>query len=72
MLIPIIYFRQLGQIFKVAGPRDLGKLLPLWLFWGPFYLVLGALKDMYYFLKILCEFKMDDESTNLKEAEDLK
>jgi len=44
----------------------------LWLFGGIFYLLYGVAKDMYYYVKILCDYKLDDDQQVKMEAEDAK
>jgi hypothetical protein len=60
-LVPLIYVRVFLNVIKLAEPLDAIKLLIGWAIGGPLYLLYGVSIDMYYYFKILCDSKMDDE-----------
>jgi len=72
MLVPIIYIRVLINVVTLAGPFEAVKLLFAWIPGGLFYLLYGASKDMYHYVKILCDYKMDNDTLVLKQEEDQK
>jgi hypothetical protein len=70
-LIPLIYCRVTFYIAKLGGLHAL-HLLFGWLLGGPFYLVYGLCKDMYYFVAILSDYKLGVDEAELMEQEDIK
>lgn len=65
-LVPYIYFRLIINIVKVAETKNAIGLLFLWIPIGPFFLTYGVMKDMYFFFKILCDYKEDDDAFLIK------
>ena len=62
LLIPLIYVRIVQNIIKVATVLDaIGKVC-IWLFIGPFFLLFTLVIDLYYYCKILCDYKEDDDA----------
>jgi len=59
-LVPYIYLRQLMNVFKIAGFSGL-DLVIYWIVSGLFFLLYFAAQDMFQFVKILCDYKMDDD-----------
>ena len=68
-LVPFIYIKQSVNILKLAGPKGLHLVLA-WLFVGFWYLLSCAAEDMFYFCKILCDYKQDDDLQNKMIDED--
>jgi len=60
-LAPFIYVRVIYNIMRLAGVLNMLILIPLWLVIGLFYLLYGVFKDMFYFFKILCDYKDEDD-----------
>jgi len=71
-LVPIIYIRVTVNVISLAGAFDAVKLLCAWIPGGLFYLLYGVTIDMYFYFKILCDYKMDDDTLVLKKEEDKK
>ena len=46
--------------------------LLFWFFFGAAYLVFAVYKDCFYFVKILCDTKEEDEIVREREEEDYK
>ncbi|CDW71841.1 UNKNOWN [Stylonychia lemnae] len=72
MLVPLIYLRMIYNIVKLASVFNLIWLLSLWLLFGPIFLIQGVGKDMFYFMKTLCDYKDENDQNQEKEAEDFK
>jgi hypothetical protein len=69
-LVPYIYLRLIYNIAKVAEVKNAIGLILLWIPFGPFFLTYGVLKDMYFYFKILCDYKEDDDAFLIKQEED--
>lgn len=69
-LVPLIYLRTISNIAKVAEAKNAIWLILLWMPFGPLFLGYGVLKDMYFFFKILCDYKEDDDAFLIKLEED--
>lgn len=55
-LCPIVYFKIFLGLFFMAG---LLKFIPFSLFWlfaGPFILIAFVAKDLFFYIKILCDY----------------
>ena len=65
-LVPYIYLRLILNIAKVAEVKNAVWLISLWIPFGPFFLGYGVLKDMYFYFKILCDYKEDDDAFLIK------
>jgi hypothetical protein len=46
-------------------------VLIAWIVLGPFYMVYALSKDMFYYIKILCDSKEDDSAYEVRQAEDM-
>ena len=68
-LVPFIYIKQSINIIKLAGVRGIHLLLA-WLLVGFWYLLSCAAEDMFYYVKILCDYKQDDDLQNKMKTED--
>ena len=58
------------NIIKVATVFNAIAMITLWIIIGLFFLFFGVMKDMYYFMKILCDYKEDDDAVRQKADED--
>jgi len=65
-LVPFIYLRHIALIIKVAELKNAIWLEALWIPIGPFFLIYGVCKDIYFYFKILCDFKEDDDAFLIK------
>jgi len=72
LLVPFIFLRLIYNIFRVETFFYALLLVCLWLFFGLFYLLYNVGVDMYYFFKILCDYKEDDDAFYIKQEEDEK
>ena len=70
--MPFIFLRVLFSIITLAELVDALYLVVIWVTVGPFYLLWSVFEDIYYFLKILCDYKTEDDITVMKAAEDDK
>jgi hypothetical protein len=53
---PFIWFKVLFNITAMAEFVTFFPLFFMWIVIGPFYLAFSVCKDMFYFLKILCDY----------------
>ena len=61
VLCPVIYFKIMMSIFFMAG---LMKFIPFTLFWmfvGPFVLLFSVGKDLFFYIKILCDYQDEED-----------
>jgi hypothetical protein len=71
LLIPFIYLRLVFNILRVEYKLWYKLWIAfVWLFIGPFYLIFGLLKDMYYYLLLLCDYHEHDNDDAEQKAED--
>ena len=70
MLVPLIYLQIVYNILRVdiKSPHTAIFYSVLWLIGGPFYLIHGWCKDMYYYMKVLLEY--NEEVTSGATAEE--
>jgi hypothetical protein len=61
MLVPVIFFKIMINVIKLAEGFQKIQLLVFWLFGGIFYLIYGIFLDMYYFFRILKNYKIDED-----------
>lgn len=71
-LVPIIFFRVCYNIVKLASFFNMVLLLVLWSITGILFLLFGVCKDIFFYLKILCDYKVEDDLNEEKEEEDYK
>ena len=59
--MPIVFVKVYINVFSTEGIRGLKLLIP-WTFIGPFFLLFyGVFRDMFFFFKVLYDYKVDDE-----------
>mgnify|MGYP006907117115 CR=1 FL=1 len=68
----MIYLRNVLNIIKVASFQEIFYLVPAWLFVGLPYLMGIAVTDCGRLIKILCDYKVDDDDYTIKSREDAK
>lgn len=56
VLCPLIYFKIMGNIFKLSGCRYFFSNFLFWLFCGFFVLLYYVAKDLFFYFKILCDY----------------
>jgi hypothetical protein len=66
LLVPFIYIRLIYNVIKIADFKNAVGLLIIWIPLGLFFLSYGVVFDIYYFLKILCDYKEDDDAALIK------
>lgn len=71
VLGPFVFARTVFNILKAASIINAARLILIWIFTGPPFLVYCCLNDMYFFLKILCDYREDDDAREIKKEEDL-
>lgn len=70
LLVPYNYLRILFQTLKLSGFKDF-YLVIFWMLFGFFYLLFyGVTMDIYYFIKILRNYQLDDDLKTQMEDED--
>ena len=72
MLVPFIYIKVAFDIIRLATFFNMIWLTFMWLLFGLLYLLFGVFKDMFFFVKTLCDYKDEDDKTQEKELEDFK
>lgn len=71
-LVPYLYIKMFSNIVKLSNASLMLPLILLWSLFGFLYLFLMIFKDMFYFLKILCDYQEDEDKFKEKEEEDFK
>ena len=62
ILAPFIYIKITANIIKGASFFNAIYLISVWFFGGPFFLTYCLLNDMYFYSKILCDYREDDDA----------
>jgi uncharacterized membrane protein len=57
MLIPFIFVRVIYNLMRLASLLNFLRILFVWLIFGSMALVFFALKDTFYFIRILCDYQ---------------
>lgn len=71
LLIPLIYIKLVYSIMRVESNKlNAFFLVFVWLIIGPVYLVLGLIKDMYYYFKVLYDYHEHDGEDVVQVRED--
>ena len=70
LLVPIVFIRQTVNTLRLDTKNAL-KLIPMWLVCSPFFLSYCVMNDMYFFCKILCDYREDDNEREIKDQEDM-
>ena len=70
ILLPICYFKLSMSILKAPFVWNKVQLLLFWIPFGPWFLTYYLLNDMYFFSKILCDYRLEDEDGIAKREED--
>jgi len=71
-LCPIIYFKIMGNIFKLSGCKWFFSNFLFWTFCGFFVLLFYVAKDVFFYIKILCDYQDEEDQFREKEEEDFK
>lgn len=72
VLCPVIYFKVFVNILVLSGILKIVPLLFFWLFVGPFVLLYAICKDLFFYVKILCDYQDEEDQFKEKEEEDFK
>ena len=70
LLVPFIFLRIMVNILRAAKLFSAIGNIFVWVIIGPFFLLYCVLNDMYFFSKILCDYREDDDATAVKQEED--
>jgi hypothetical protein len=68
--VPLIFLKVIFDIIRYATFLEMIFLLFSWLIFGMVFLIFGVFKDMFFFIKILCDYKDEDDDNEEKEMED--
>lgn len=60
-LCPLIYFKIMGNIFKLSGCRHFFGNFFFWFFCGFFVLLFYVAKDLFFYIKILCDYQDEED-----------
>lgn len=71
-LCPCIYLKVFYQIFMLSGILMMLPLAGTWFFIGPFVLFYSVCKDLFFYIKILCDYQDEEDQFKEKEEEDFK
>lgn len=66
VLAPFIYLRLIINIIRTTTLGNAIILLTCWIFLGPFFLIFCVFNDMYFYSKILCDYREDDDAAEVK------
>lgn len=73
ILVPYIYLRNIIFIITEALNAFSGWVLLLgWILFGPLYLFYVVSLDMFLMVRILCDYKLDEDREELMISEDMK
>ena len=72
VLFPLIYFKVMITVGYLADWKRLIPLIVFWVVFGPFVCVFNLAKDLFFYLKILCDYQDEEEHFKEKEEEDFK
>ena len=72
LLFPLIYIKVAINVVYLASWLMLVPLLLFWLLVGPFVLIYSLSKDLFFYIKILCDYQDDEDQFKEKEEEDFK
>jgi CBS domain containing-hemolysin-like protein len=72
ILFPLIYFKVMITVGYLADWKRLIPLIVFWVVFGPFVCVFNLAKDLFFYLKILCDYQDEEEHFKEKEEEDFK
>jgi hypothetical protein len=61
ILVPFIFFRVCFHIIRLSTISSMVFLLLVWVFTGIFFLLFNVYKDMFYYLKIMCDYKDEND-----------
>ena len=71
-MVPLNYFIVLGNIFKLAtGCRRIG-LFFFWILFGTLVMIFQWFKDMFFFMRVLCNYQDGHDNKKEKEEEEFK
>ena len=71
-LIPVLYFKMLYHIVKQTKLLNMVLLLITWIPLGPLLLLSCLSQDLFYFMKLLCDFKDEYDELEQKAEDDSK
>lgn len=71
-MCPLIIIKVIINIWRLASFFNKFFLTFFWLLTSPFYLLFGIVKDMFYLIKILCDYQEEEDSFKQKEEDDFK
>lgn len=72
LMFPIVYFKIFLSLFFMAGITKFIPFSLFWLFIGPFIIMGFIAKDMFFYIKILCDYQDEEDQFKEKEEEDFK
>lgn len=70
LALPYVYFSNLVQIITKAG-KEVCYLLPFWIFIGPFFLIKAIFEDLISFIRVLCDYQVNNENAERMLKEDI-
>jgi hypothetical protein len=72
LLCPILFLRVIYNIVILSSFLTLIPLILFWIIIGPLYLVANIFVDVFYLIKILCDYQEEEDMFKEKEEEDFK
>lgn len=72
ILWPIIYFKMTFLIFSLSSCLKVLPYFLMWLVCGFFFLFYATCMDIFYMIKILCDYQDEEDQFNENQEEDFK
>jgi len=72
LLCPFILLKVSYNIMRGSTFINFFPMFFFWIIVGPLFLIFAVLKDLFYLMKILCEYNEDEDQFKEKEEEDFK
>lgn len=72
VLCPFIYFKLMIIVLRFSRWKQILQNMIIWMFGGMFILLGYVAKDLFYYIKILCDYQEEEEQFKEREEEDFK
>ena len=72
LMLPLVFLRVFYNIAVLSNFLTFLPLIILWIIIGPLYLLYAIFQDMFYFLKILCDYQLEEQHYRAQDEEEFK
>jgi hypothetical protein len=72
VLLPVIYCKVALTVVFLSTKLGMIPMLAFWLFIGPFIMMYQLGKDVFFYVKILCDYMDEEDQFKEKEEEDFR